>query len=239
MSTSAARCVRRTSRRSREDHVMRRPIFITSLLMLGICNLLAAPTANGQAARETPGRTLTRSVVEGPSARGNLTVLSEVVDETLRRDETATQRTRNQFIAGPDGRQRLVSVMEEQRVAQPDGGHQIAREFMDVNFDGRSRTTRREREQRTARGNGLFVTDVEVTESSIDAGGFVATERIRQGERRVGDQVVERETTMSVDPTGRGTWSVVEQRMLTRSVANGTAEAVEVISRPDTSGNLV
>jgi hypothetical protein len=212
---------------------------MTSVLMLGLWSSLAIPTADAQAAREAPGRTLTRSVVEGPSARGNMTVLSEVVDETVRRDAGTSQRTRNEFVAGPDGRQRLVSVMEEQRVAQPDGGRQIAREFVDVDFDGRSRTTRREREQRTARGNGLFVTNIEVTESSINAGGFVATERIQQGERQVGDQVVERETTTSVDPTGRGTWNVVEQRMLTRSVANGTTEGIELIYRPDTSGNLV
>jgi hypothetical protein len=212
---------------------------MTSVLMLGLWSSLAIPTADAQAAREAPGRTLTRSVVEGPSARGNMTVLSEVVDEAVRRDAGTSQRTRNEFVAGPDGRQRLVSVMEEQRVAQPDGGHQIAREFVDVDFDGRSRTTRREREQRTARGNGLFVTNIEVTESSINAGGFVATERIQQDERQVGDQVVERETTTSVDPTGRGTWNVVEQRMLTRSVANGTTEGIELIYRPDTSGNLV
>ena len=218
---------------------MRRSVAMTSVLMLGLWSSLAIPTADAQAAREAPGRTLTRSVVEGPSARGNMTVLSEVVDETVRRDAGTSQRTRNEFVAGPDGRQRLVSVMEEQRVAQPDGGHQIAREFVDVDFDGRSRTTRREREQRTARGNGLFVTNIEVTESSINAGGFVATERIQQGERQVGDQVVERETTTSVDPTGRGTWNVVEQRMLTRSVANGTTEGIELIYRPDTSGNLV
>jgi hypothetical protein len=212
---------------------------MTSVLMLGLWSSLAIPTADAQAAREAPGRTLTRSVVEGPSARGNMTVLSEVVDETVRRDAGTSQRTRNEFVAGPDGRQRLVSVMEEQRVAQPDGGRQIAREFVDVDFDGRSRTTRREREQRTARGNGLFVTNIEVTESSINAGGFVATERIQQDERQVGDQVVERETTTSVDPTGRGTWNVVEQRMLTRSVANGTTEGIELVYRPDTSGNLV
>ncbi len=218
---------------------MRRSVAMTSGLMLGLWSSLAIPTADAQAAREAPGRTLTRSVVEGPSARGNMTVLSEVVDEAVRRDAGTSQRTRNEFVAGPDGRQRLVSVMEEQRVAQPDGGRQIAREFVDVDFDGRSRTTRREREQRTARGNGLFVTNIEVTESSINAGGFVATERIQQGERQVGDQVVERETTTSVDPTGRGTWNVVEQRMLTRSVANGTTEGIELIYRPDTSGNLV
>jgi hypothetical protein len=214
---------------------MRRPVVITSLLMLGICNPLAESTANAQAA----GRTQTRSVVEGPSTHGNMSVLSEVVDETVRRDASTSQRTRSEFVADAQGRQRLMSVMEEQRVVRPDGGHQITREFTDLEFDGRSRTTRREREQRTARENGVFVTDIEVTESSINGGGFVPTERVQQQERRVGDQVVEREATTSVDPTGRGQWNVVEQRMLTRSVTNGGAEAVELIYRPDTTGNLV
>lgn len=220
---------------------MRRPIALTSLLMLGLWNVLSAPTADAQAAGEAqaPGRTLTRSVVEGPSTRGNMAVLSEVVDETVRRDARTSQRTRSEFIIDPDGRQRLASVMEEQRVAQPDGGHQVSREFMDLDVDGRSRPTRREREQTTAQGNGLFVTDIEVSESSINGGGFVPTGRVQQRERRDGDQVVEREATTSVDPTGRGTWDVVEQRILTRGVANGSAEAVELIYRPDSSGKLV
>jgi hypothetical protein len=220
---------------------MRRPTATISLLMLALWSLLAEPKADAQAAQDAqaPGRTVMRSVVEGPSARGDMTVLSEVVDETVRRDASTSQRTRSEFTADQHGRQRLSSVMEEQRVARPDGGHQITREFMDLDVDGRSSITRREREQVTARGNGLFVTDIEVTQSSINGGGFVPTERVQQQERRAGDQVVEREATTSVDPTGRGTWNVVEQRVLTRSVANGTAEATELIYRPDSSGNLV
>jgi hypothetical protein len=168
-----------------------------------------------------------------------MTVLSEVVDETIRRDARTSQRTRSEFIADADGRQRLASVMQEQRLVQPDGGHQITREFMDLDVDGRSRTTRREREQLTARGNGLFVADIEVSELSINGGGFVPTERVQERERRVDDQVVEREATTSVDPTGRGIWSVLEQRVLTRNVADGRGESVELIYRPDASGNLV
>jgi hypothetical protein len=167
-----------------------------------------------------------------------MTVLSEVVDETVRRDAGTSWRTRSELIPDQDGRQRLASVMEEHRVAQPDGSHQISREFMDLDLDGRSRTTRREREQLTARGNGLFVTDIEVTQS-IDGGGFVPTERVQQRERRLGDQVVEREATTSVNPSGRGAWNVLEQRVLTRNVAEGRGEAVELIFRPDASGNLV
>jgi hypothetical protein len=214
---------------------------MTSLLMLGLWIMGGEPTAVAQAARDAqaPARTLKRSIVEGLSASGGLTVLSEVVDETERRDARTSQRTRSEFTTDANGRRSLVAVMEEQRVTQPDGGHQITREFTELNVDGRSHPIRREHEQRTARANGLFVTEIEVTEPSINESGFVPTERIEQREHRVGDQVVDRETTRSVDPTGRGRWSVLEQRVLTRNVAEGSAEAVELIHRPDSSGNLV
>jgi hypothetical protein len=219
---------------------MRRPIAMTSLLMLGLWNLREEPTAVAQAAQEAqaPARTLKRSIVEGPSTSGRMTVLSEVVDETVRRDARTSQRTRSEFTIDANGRRRLASVMEEQRVAHEDGGHQITREFVELDVDRRSRTTRREREQLTARGNGLFVTDIEVTEPSINGGGFVPTQRIEMWERRVGDQVVEREATTFINPRGRGTWRVLEQRVLTRD-AKGSAEAVELIHRPDSSRNLV
>jgi hypothetical protein len=214
---------------------------MTSLLMLGLWNMGAEQTAVAQAARDAraPERLLKRSIVEGPSDSGGLTVLSEVVDETVRRDARTSQRTRSEFTTDANGRRILVAVMEEQRVTQADGGHQITREFTELDVDGRSRPTRREHEQLTARANGLFVTEIEVTEPSINESGFVPTERIEQRERRAADQVVDRETTRSVDPTGRGRWSVLEQRVLTRDVVEGSAEAVELIHRPDPSGNLV
>jgi hypothetical protein len=220
---------------------MRRPIAMTSLLMLGLWNPGAEPTVLAQGVRnaQVPVRTLKRSIVEGPSASGGMTVLSEVVDETVRRDARTSQRTSSEFTTDVNGRRRLVSVIEEQSVAQQDGGHELTREFMKLDVDGRARTTRREREQLTARGNGLFVTEIEVTEPSINGSGFVPTERIEQRERRVGDQVVERESTWSINPTGRGRWSVLEQRVLTRDGAGRSAEAVELIHRPDASGNLV
>ena len=220
---------------------MCRTIAMISLLMLGLWNLREEPTAVTQVAQDAqaPARTLKRSIVEGPSASGGMSVLSEVVDETVRRDARTSQRTRSEFTMDANGRRRLVSVMEEQRVVQQDGGHQITREFIELDGDRRSRTTRREREQLTARGNALFVTETEVTEPSNNGGGFVPTERIEQWERRVGDQVVEREATTSVNPTGRGTWRVLEQRVLTRDLEEGSGEAVDLIHRPDSSGNLV
>ena len=204
---------------------MRRPIAMTSLLMLGLWNLGWEPTAVAQSARDAqvPVRTLKRSIIEGPSASGDMTVLSEVVDETVRRDARTSERTSSEFTTDANGRRRLVSVMEEQDVSQRDGGHQITREFTRLDVDGRSRITRREREQLTARGNGLFVTEIEVTEPSINGSSFVPTERIEQQERRVGDQVVERETTWSINPRGSGRWSVLRGRRPDNRSSTGSA----------------
>ena len=218
---------------------MRRPVATTAVLMLGLWSLREAPIAVAQTAQgaQAPARTMKRSAVEGQSFIGETIVLSEVVDETVSRGATS-HRTRSEFSPDADGRPRLVSVMEEERVAQPDGGYQVTREFNELDVDRRSRTTRRERERLTVRANGVFVTEIEVAEPSGNGGVFLPTERIEQQERRVGDQVVERKATTSVDPSGRGAWSVVEQRELTRSVAGGRAEEVELVYRPDSSGRL-
>jgi hypothetical protein len=220
---------------------MHRPIAITSLLMLGLCNLVVDPTAVAQAVpdAQAPARTLKRSIVESRSGSGGTPLPSEVVEETVRRDARTSQRTRSEFITDAQGRQQLVSVMEEQGVAEQDGSHQITREFMELDANRQSRTTRRERERVTARGNGVFVTDIEVAEPSINGGGFVPTQRIEQRERRVRGQVVEREATTLLDPTGGGSWNVLEQRVLTRDVAKDRAEGVELIYRPDSSRRLV
>ena len=221
--------------------MVRRRIAMTSLLILGLWNVAGERPAVAQAApdAQAPARTLKLVTVEGPSASGGMTVRFEVVDETIRRDARTSERTRSEFTRDANGRRRLVSVMEEQRVAQQEGGYQITREFTEVDVDRRPRTTRRELEQLTALGKGRFVLEMEVTEPSINGRGFVPTERIEQRERRVGDQVVERESTRSIDPTGGGRWSVLEQRVLTRDVAEDSAKAVELIHRPDSSGNLV
>ena len=139
---------------------MPRCIVMTSLFMLGLWSLHDEPTVFAQAARDAdaPARTQTRSVLEAPSVRGAATALAEVVEETVRRDARTSQRTRSAYLPDADGRQQLASVMEEQSITQPDGGHQITREFTDVGIDRQSRTTRRESEQLTPRGNGLFVT---------------------------------------------------------------------------------
>lgn len=218
---------------------MRRPVVTTTILMLGLWSLRGAPTAIAQTTQpaQAPERTVKRSAIEGRSFIGENVVLSEVVEETVSRDATS-RRTRSEFAADADGHPRLVSVTEEERVAQPEGGYQITREFKEMDIEHRARTTRRERERMTARGNGVFVTETEIAEPTVNEGVFLPIERVEQQERRAGDQVVERKATTSVDPSGRGAWTVAEQRVMTRSAADGRAEEVELVYRPDPSGRL-
>ena len=148
-----------------------RPVAITSVLVLGLWNVLVVPTALAQEPtdrQEAPQRTTERSVVEGLSTSGDTTVLSEVVDETVRRDAETSQRTRREFVTDVNGRQRLVSTIEERHVVRPDGGHRIIRDFTEPDLNGRSRTTRREHEEMVAEGDGVFITQIEVTEPSIN-----------------------------------------------------------------------
>jgi len=211
--------------------VTSRPAIATSVLALALWTGAAVLPVQAQ-------DTVLRSTVEDSSA-GGTTVSSEVVDETVARDAGTTVRTRREFVTDADGSRRIVPTIVERRVAGSDGGHQIVREFTATDLNGRPQTTRREREELVAEGNGLFITRIEVTEPSINGGQFVQTERIEQQERRAGDQVVELERTTYADPTGRGAWAVLERRVLARDYADGGAEAVEVIYRPDASRNLV
>ena len=195
--------------------------------------------ASRESSSEAQRLTIERALIEAPSPRWDTAVVTEVVNETLRPDAGTILRTRNEFVTDANGRQRLVAILSEQRVARTDGGYQILRDFAEPDVNGRPRTIRRERAETVVRGQGIFVTEIEVTEPSVNGGGFIPTERTEQRERRVGNQVVERESTTFFDPAGRGTWDVLEQRVLTRTAANGRAETVELISRPDPSGKLV
>lgn len=214
-----------------------RRVLIASVAVL-VASVMIGPFAVAQDARGTrfPQRTVERTVVEGSSINGNATVLSEVVDETVRHDGRTSQRALSEFLTDVNGRRRLVSTIEEHRVEGPDGGHQVTRAYMSFDANGRPSITRREREAVVDRGDGLFVTEIEVTTPSINESAFVATERIDQQERRTGDQLWAKKTTAYADPTDHR-WDIAEQRSLTRNVANRTAE--ELIYRRDSSGRLV
>lgn len=215
-----------------------RPVLRASLLVAGaLVSVSSLAAAQGTPDTPVPGRTVERTVLEGALVSQTPTVLSELVDETVRRDARSRQRILNEFVTDANGRRLLVATIDEQRVDQPSGGHHVTRAFVSFDADGRASITRREREEVVNKGDGLFVTEIEVTTPSINGSAFVATERIDQRERRAGDQVVSQETTRSVDPTASGRWDVVEQSILTRNVANRTGE--QLIYRRDSSGTLV
>jgi hypothetical protein len=188
---------------------------------------------------EREGRAVERSVVEGLKD-GDSTVLSEVVDVTVRRGAQTTERTRRRYITDANGRQQVVSMIEERRVDRPDGGHSTIRDSSEPDLNSRSRVTRREEEETIRTGGGIFRTELEVAEPSINIGGrLVATERVEQQERRDGERLLERDSTTYSDPTGSGRWQPVERHVLNREYTAGGVSSVELIYRVDGNGNLV
>ena len=185
------------------------------------------------------GRTLERIVVEGPSINGVATVLSEVQDEKVQVGEEASRRTRREFATDANGRQKLISITEEHRMARPDGGQLIVRDFTEPDVNGRSRSRRREREETVALGNGIFRTEIEVSVASARRGTLLPTERVEQRELRDGEQVLQLDSTTYLNATGRGAWEPVERRVLQRNYSGRKVQTVESVYRSDSRGPLV
>ena len=191
---------------------------------------------------ERAGRTVERTVVEASSINGGVRVLSEVVDEAAQIAEGTSRRTRQEFITDTNGRRRLVTTTtttEEHRVDRSGGGQRIIRGRSEQDVNGRSRATRREREERVAEAGGVFRTEIEVSEPIVSGRRFLATERVEQREHRDGELVLELDRTTYADPTGRGTWEATERRVLNREADGEGNRAVETVYRSNGASDLV
>ena len=83
------------------------------------------------------------------------------------------------------------------------------------------------------------MTQIEVSEPSTRGNDLVATERIDQSERRDGEQVVERDRTTYINPTGGGAWVAQERRILRQDASDGEIRSVESVYTADDAGQLV
>jgi len=183
------------------------------------------------------GRTVERTVVEGAGVDGGATVLSETIEETATAGAGTVERMRREYTTGPNGDRQLIMTVAERTDEQADGGRLTVRDYTEPDLNGRSRTTRREREETVAEGNGVFRTRIDITEPTI--AGLSRTQVIEQTEQRNGEDLVAQERTTYADPTGRGDLEPVERRVLTREPADGSARSVEVVYRADDNDNLV
>ena len=210
---------------------LRHPAFV-SVLVLGLSIGPATPTIVAQQSRVSGS-------VERPSINGDAAVILEVEDETVRIGAQANRRTRREFATDPDGRQRLVMTIEEELVATADGGQSIVRSYTEPDVNGRSVTTRRETEETVAAGDGFFTTQIEVSIPGVNPDGFISTQRVERRERRDGGHVLEIDQTTYTNPTGRGTWEVLERRIVNREYRDEGVRTVESIYTDDGGGDLV
>ena len=185
------------------------------------------------------GRISERSVIEGPSINGGAMVPSAVEDQEISIGTETVRRTRREFVTDTNGRSSVVSTLEEHRTVRADGSERIVRDFTEPDVNGRDRATRREREDTVAKDNGVFVTQIEVSEPSTRGNGFVATERVEQRERRDGAQVLEFDRTTYINPTGGGAWVAQERRVLTRDYSGDAVRSIESVYTADDAGTLV
>ena len=203
-----------------------------AILPLGLVIGLATPTV-AQDSR------VSSTVVERPSINGDLTVLLDVEDETVRIDAETSRRTRQEYGTDADGRRRLVVTIEQDRVDRPDGGQSIVRSFTVPDVNGRPRATRREIEETVPEGGGVSRTQIEVSVPGVNRGRFVSTERVEQRETRGGEQVLEIDRTTYTSLNKRGTWAVRERRIVNRDYGDEGVRAVESIYTQDGSGTLI
>ncbi len=193
---------------------------------------LASPTVVAQHSKGSES-------VERPSINGDSTLILEAENETVRIDARTSRRTRREFTTDANGRQRLVVTTEENRVDRPDGGQSIVRSFTEPDVNGRSRTSRRETEETVPEGDGFFRTQIEVSVSDVNSGGFIPTERVERRERRNGEQVLEIDETTYTNLIGRGIWEALERRVVNRDYDDDEVRSVESIYTPDGGGDLV
>ncbi len=206
-----------------------RHIVFGAILLLGLVIGPATPTVAQDRVSST--------VAEQPSINGDLTVLLDVEDETVRIDAETSRRTRREYGTDAEGRRRLVVTIEEDRVDRPDGGQSIVRSMTIPDANGRPRATRRETEETVPEGGGVFRTQIEVSVPGVNRGTFVLTERVEQVEQRDGEQVLEIDRTTYISQSG--TWVARERRTVSRDYRDEEVRAVESIYTRDGSGNLV
>ena len=185
------------------------------------------------------GRASERSVTQGRSINGGLTVLSGVEDQERQIGAETSRRTRREFVTDANGRASVVSTLEEHRTVRADGGETIVRDFAEPDVNGRALATRREHEETVAKGDGIFMTRIDVSEPSTGGTGFMATERVEQRERRDGEQVLERDRTTYTNPAGNGAWVAQDRRVLTRDSSDGQIRSIESVYTASDAGQLV
>ena len=185
------------------------------------------------------GRTSERSVTQVPSINGGLTVLSGVEDQERQIGAETRRRTRRELVTDVNGRASVISTLEEHRTVRTDGSETIVRDFTEPDVSGRARATRREHTETVAKGDGIFMTRIDVSEPSTRGTGLVATERVEQQERRDGEQVLERDRTTYTNPAGNGAWVAQERRVLTRASSDGVIRSIESVYTADDAGQLV
>jgi hypothetical protein len=160
----------------------------------------------------------------------------ETEQEVTEEDERTTRIVLRAYRRDPQGRRKLVEVVEEEWTMFPDGSERAVRTNSTVDVSGRIRLAGRESQEAVPQGSDAFRT-ITTFERPDTRSSLTPVERIEQTERRRGENAVEIERTGSlVDSNGR--WKTAVRRTGYIQEVEGVIQTDESVYRVDAGGRL-
>ncbi len=168
------------------------------------------PTRVIETHTEASGRKVDAQVLQRPSADGRLEPSVEREEETTQVDAQAVRVVHRLFNRDPDGRRKLMEVIEEEKRALPGNRESVVLTTSKPDLAGRFQVTRRETQERTPMGLDAQQTRTTVFLPSIN-GGLAPSVQIDQVERKSKGDTTEIRSTKLL-PDGNGRWEPSEIR---------------------------
>ncbi len=186
---------------------------------------------------ETKDRKVETQILETPSIEGEYEPFFESEEETIQVNSQTTRVIRRLFARDPDGRRKVIEILEEEQRNQPGGGISVTRTVSSPDLNGRFQVIRREIQETVPVNSHLQQTRTTVLLPDIN-GGFAASEQIHKTERREDVGTVEIETTHLL-PAANGRWEPYQKKVLViQCQTNKVRTEEEHTYRRDANGKL-
>ena len=201
------------------------------------------PTRTEKTVFETPGKKISREVLETPSIDGRFEGFIETEEETVRIDAKTIRIIRRRVGRDADGRRKIIEVQEEVQTGLPGGGLRVTRTFSTPDLNGRLEVNRKEVQEKIPinfkvnklKGNReritIFRPDIN---HSHGMSAVEQTERISENKE---DGALEVKTERRV-PDANGKWETFEVRKQVVRESPGETTTTEDIYRRGAEGKI-
>jgi hypothetical protein len=194
------------------------------------------PTRTTETHRESDGKVTDTQSIQRLGADGHYEPFRDTEKESVKVDATTTRNVVRTYGRDPDGRRKLVQVIEETVQGAPDGESKVSRTTSNPDVNGGLQVVRREQE--ATKRTGPNAQETTTTVLAPDANGrFVPMIQVKEQQTKTSDSVTEvRKSTLLPDANGK--WQVSEVRQGRLETAGKDVTNSEQVSRPDSEGRL-